>query len=182
MNTVSDSRRRLRWAIAWRAVLFRLAAITLALLGGLLVLEAPAAMHLLDYQRVREALTGSQGPDMDYVMDRELSFRRVSNARWTGRPRTDMASYFNLPFRADKPPTFSTDDHGFRNLSTPERADIALVGDSYVEGITVSDDETAAVRLQHLTGLRVANLGVAGYGTLQELGVLHKYALPLHAG
>ena len=35
------------------------------------------------------------------------------------------------------------------------------------------------MRLQELTGRPVANLGVAGYGTLQELKVLEKYALPL---
>jgi len=163
-----------------RITVFRIVSITLALLVGLLVLESAAATNFLDYRHIREALTGSEGPDVDFVLDRDLVYRRVPNARWVGRPRTDMASYFNLSFRAAQPLTFSTDDRGFRNLTTPERADIVLVGDSYVEGITVSDADTAAARLQHLTGVRVANLGVAGYGTLQELAVLRQYAVPLH--
>lgn len=163
-----------------RIVAFRAFAVSLALACGLLLLEMPAAAHLIDYERVRETLTGPEGPGVGFVSDPDLSFRRAPNAHWTGRPRTDMASYFNLPFRSERELTFSTDAHGFRNLGTPDRADIALVGDSYVEGITVSDDETAAVRLHNLTGLSVADLGVAGYGTLQELVVLRKYALPLH--
>jgi acetyltransferase AlgX (SGNH hydrolase-like protein) len=163
-----------------RGTMFRATAITLAIVGGLLMLEVPAAGDLLDYRRIREAFTGPQGPDVGFVDDRELIFRRTPNARWTGRPRTDMASYFNLSFRAAQPLTFSTDNRGFRNLSTPDRVDIALVGDSYIEGISVSDEDTAAVRLHALTGLTVANLGVAGYGTLQELTILKRYAMPLH--
>jgi hypothetical protein len=174
------------WSIALsracdpRGTMFRATAITLAIVGGLLILEVPAATDLLDYRRIREAFTGPQGPDVGFVDDRELIYRRVPNARWTGRPRTDMASYFNLPFRAAQPLTFSTDNRGFRNPSMPDRADIALIGDSYIEGISVSDEDTAAARLHALTGLTVANLGVAGYGTLQELTILQKYAMPLH--
>lgn len=163
-----------------RRTVFRIIALTVSLVGGLLVLEAPAVLNLIDYRRIREALSGSEGPDVAFVGDDDLLFRRAPNAKWAGRPRTDMAAYFNLSFRVPQPLTFSTDDHGFRNLTTPVHADIALVGDSYVEGITVSDDETAAVRLQQLTGRPVANLAVAGYGTLQELVLLRKYAVPLH--
>jgi hypothetical protein len=163
-----------------RRTTFKALALTLAIAGGVLALELPAAADLVDYRRIREALTGPQGPDVGFVEDPGLVFRRAPNARWTGRPRTDMASYFNLPFRAAGPLTFSTDSRGFRNLSAPDRADIALIGDSYVEGISVSDEETAAARLHSLTGLTVANLGVAGYGTLQELAILQEYAMPLH--
>jgi hypothetical protein len=159
---------------------FRVAAMTLALLVGLLALEAAAAASLIDYQRVREALTGSQGPEVPFIDDKDLLFRRAPDARWTGRPRTDMAAYFNLPFRSPRPLTFSTDHRGFRNAETLERADIALLGDSYVEGITVSDTETAAAQLHSLTGAPVVDLGVSGFGTLQELTVLRQIAVPMH--
>jgi hypothetical protein len=49
-----------------------------------------------------------------------------------------------------------------------------MIGDSYIEGWYVSDDETAAHILQTNTQRPVANLGVAGYGTLQELIVLRR--------
>jgi hypothetical protein len=52
-----------------------------------------------------------------------------------------------------------------------------LIGDSYVEGWYVSDEQTVASRLAARLGRPVANLGVAGYGTMQELRVLQGDAL-----
>ena len=116
---------------------------------------------------------------MDFVADHDLSFRRPPHAHSSGRPRSNMAETFNLPIRSPYVQTFSTDGRGFRNAIDLTRADIALVGDSYIEGAYVSDEETAAVRLQEQLGQPVANLGVSGYGSLQELKVLEKYAVPL---
>src|SRR5207244_1797956 len=86
-----------------------------------------------------------------------------------GYPRSDMAQKFNLPIRSTYLQTFSTDARGFRNAADLDRAELALVGDSYVEGAYVSDNETAAVRLGALTGHTVVNLGVSGYGTTRRL-------------
>ena len=163
-----------------RATLFGVAAATMSCGVGLLLLDGVAAANLIDYRPIRSAIAGSEGPDVAFVADQELLYRRASNVRWTGRPQTDMESYFNLPSLATRPLTFSTDRNGFRNLADVEQADIALIGDWYIEGSSVSDRETAAVRLQELTGQRVANLGVSGYGSLQELKVLEKYAVSLH--
>jgi hypothetical protein len=90
-----------------------------------------------------------------------------------------MATYFNLPFRTPRPIVFTTNDQGFRNPTSVTQADLVLIGDSYVEGWGVSDDETASARLRQLTGRQVVNLGTAGYGSEQELRVLEHYALPL---
>src|SRR5262249_62229414 len=46
-------------------------------------------------------------------------------------------------------------------------------------GASVADADPAAVALEKLIGQCVANLGQSGYGTLQELKVLEKVALPL---
>ncbi len=163
-----------------RAVLFRATAVTASMALGLLILEGPAAAGLIDYSRIRAAMTGKwSGPAIDFLDDHELSFRRPPNTRSSGRPRSNMAQYFNLPIRSSYEQTFSTNSQGFRNLTTVDHADIALIGDSYVEGSYVSDEETVAVRLNELTGRTVVNLGVSGYGSLQELKVLEKYALPL---
>ncbi len=162
-----------------RAAWFRAGAITLSMVVGLAIFEAPAAAGLIDYRLIRAAIAGSEGPDVAFVEDQELLYRRRPNVHWTGQPRTDMANYFNLPLRANRPLTFSTNRDGFPNLTDVDRADIALIGDSYIEGQSVSDEETAAVRLHELTGLTVANLGVSGYGSLQELKTLQKYAVPL---
>ena len=167
------------WSRQRHVVAFRAIAITSSIIVGLAVFEAPAVAGLIDYGRIRAAIEGSEGPAVGFVDDRELLYRRAPNMHWTGQPRTDMASYFNLPLRASRPITFSTDRNGFRNLTAADQADVALIGDSYIEATSVSDDETAAVRLHELTGLRVANLGVSGYGSLQELKMLQQYALPL---
>ena len=172
------------WALAgaWsgdRRRTFAAIALTAALVAGLGVLELGAATRTLDYRRIREALIGVEGPNVDFVDDADLLFRRAPHATWTGWPRTDMSSYFNLPFRADHPITFTTDSHGFRNARDLARADVALVGDSYVEGWGLSDDETVSVRLSTSLHAPVANLGTAGYGSLQELKVLERNALPL---
>jgi hypothetical protein len=161
-------------------VVFRFLAVTTSLGICLVFLEVPAAVGWIDYGRVRTALTGNwDGPAEDFVNDHDFSFRRPPNGHWEGRPRSGMAQYFNLPIYAPSRQTFTTDSQGFRNPVSLRRADVALVGDSYVEGAYVSDDETVAIRLQELTGLTVANLGVSGYGSLQELKVLERYALPL---
>ena len=51
------------------------------------------------------------------------------------------------------------------------------LGDSFVEGWYVSDEQTVASRLAHRLAQCVANLGVAGYGPMQELRVLKGDAL-----
>jgi hypothetical protein len=163
-----------------RRTVFRALAVTISLTLGLVALEATAAAGIVDYSRVRNALTAQwDGPTDDFVFDHELSFRRPPHTRWSGWPRSNMAQTFNLPLRSAYRQTFSTDSHGFRNPTDMDRADVVLLGDSYVEGAYVSDEETAAVRLHELTGRRVANLGLSGYGPLQEMKVLERYALPL---
>ena len=163
-----------------RVVLFRAAAVTVSIGLCLLLLEASAVAGLIDYSRFRAAITGEGNePAVDFIDDHEFSFRRPPHARWSGQPRSSMAQYFNLPVRSSYQQTFSTDSGGFRNPADLDRSDIALIGDSYIEGAYVSDEETVAVRLHELTGRAVVNLGVSGYGSLQELKVLEKYALPL---
>lgn len=163
-----------------RVVLFRAAVVTVSIGLSLMALEVSAAAGPIDYSRIRAALFGEwNGPAVDFLDDHEISFRRPPHAHWSGRPRSAMAQYFNLPVRSSYQQTFSTDSRGFRNPTELNRSDIALIGDSYIEGAYVSDEETVAVRLHELTGLTVVNLGVSGYGSLQELKVIEKYALPL---
>jgi hypothetical protein len=71
------------------------------------------------------------------------------------------------------------DANGFRNATTLSVADIAVVGDSYVEAPEVPDERRFTTRLASLSGRSVANLGLSGYGPQQELIVLERFALPL---
>jgi SGNH hydrolase-like domain, acetyltransferase AlgX len=163
-----------------RTMLFRIAAATMALGGCVSLFEVAAAAGLIDFHKIRSVLAGGEDErSVDFLADHELSFRRPPHAHSSGRPRSNMAETFNLPIRSPYVQTFSTDGHGFRNAIDLTRADIALVGDSYIEGAYVSDQETAAVRLQERLGQPIANLGVSGYGSLQELKVIEKYGVPL---
>ncbi|MEO8256767.1 MAG: hypothetical protein ABI868_05400 [Acidobacteriota bacterium] len=164
-----------------RLMLFRAAAAALAGFACLLVFEAAAAAGLIDFHTIRTLLAGDiDERSIAFRNDHELSFRRPAHAHTSGRPRSNMAEMFNLPIRSPYVQTFSTDGRGFRNAVDLTSADVALIGDSYIEGAYVSDEETAAVRLQERLGRPVVNLGVSGYGSLQEAKVLEKYAVPLH--
>jgi hypothetical protein len=163
-----------------RLMFSRAMATTLMLGVLLLIIEIPAATGLLDYSELFGRLSGDRtGPAATFTFDRDLSYARPAHVSWEGRPRSDMARRYNLPFRAADRHTFTTDSHGFRNRREIDRADIALIGDSYIEGSYVSDEDTVATALEELTGLTVVNLGRSGYGSLQELVVLRRYALPL---
>jgi len=163
-----------------RRTLFRAIASSIILVIVLLMLELPAFIGIVDYAYLWNHVTGDwSGPTTNFTTDTVLGFGRPAHQRWYGQPRSDMAVTWNLPIRSPRPISFSTDARGFRNREDRSEADIVLIGDSYIEGAYVSDDETAAVRLEELARVPVMNLGRAGYGTLQEFEVLNRTALPM---
>ena len=165
---------RIRSRATPRRVLLQASATTLT--AGILVvlLELPAMMGLLSYAAINQA----NGIADAFVADGDLSFRRPPRFSWAGRVRSDLAESWNVPLASPKHVTFTTDAQGYRNPASRTAADVVLIGDSFIEGWYVSDDETAATTLERRLGRPVANLGVSGYGTLQELLVLRRDALP----
>jgi len=146
----------------------------------LALLETPALLGRLDYRALLDQATGNwRGPASEYQLDYERAFRRRGNVHIVGRPQGDIASRYNLPIRSPRPLEFTFNARGFRGRNELHRADVALVGDSFVEGWYVSDGETCADRLAARIGRPVANLGQSGYGVEQELRVLRRDALPL---
>lgn len=75
---------------------------------------------------------------------------------------------------------YQYDRHGFRNESDLEAADIIVIGDSFIEGLTVSSDDLLTSHLARELGVTIANLGQSSYGPQQELEVLRRFGLPLH--
>lgn len=63
--------------------------------------------------------------------------------------------------------TFTTDSRGFRNPREIERPMVVVVGDSYVVGVGVSDEETLSARLSARLGVDVYNYGLGIGGTPQ---------------
>lgn len=77
--------------------------------------------------------------------------------------------------------TLRTDREGHRscypnNQAPPANIPAVLtVGDSFVQGIGVDDEQTFAWKLARQTPYNVINLGVVGYGTEQELVKLEEF-------
>ena len=72
--------------------------------------------------------------------------------------------------------TFQTDDEGFRNARVRERIDVAALGDSFTDAMTLPIADAWPTRLERQTGLAVQNYGTAGWGPQQELLALKEYA------
>jgi lysophospholipase L1-like esterase len=70
---------------------------------------------------------------------------------------------------------FRTDREGFRNASTRERFDVAALGDSFTDAMTMAVDASWPVQLERRLGVAVQNYGTAGFGPQQELLVLKDY-------
>jgi hypothetical protein len=169
--TISQSRRK---------TVFRGVRTTLTILFILACLEIPAAFKLVHWGRLFERLTG----EVDfikggYVADRELGFRRPPNEHWSGAPASPMERKYNPDPSLSKSIDFITDSRGYRNPTDMNQADVIMLGDSFVEGWRISDEQTMARELQRRLDRPVANLGVAGYGPMQELVVLKKDGLRL---
>jgi lysophospholipase L1-like esterase len=149
---------------------------TLGVILALGLLELAAAARLVHWELVFMSLRGEQ---QGFLPDPELGFRPAPSTRWSGRQRSDVETAWGLPASTSEPITITHDLRGYRNATQLARADIVLIGDSYIEGEYASDDQIVSRFLQARLGRSVANLGVAGYGTAQELIVLKRDAMPL---
>ena len=159
-----------------RQALLRAAALPLGLLVAVTLLELAAAARLAHWELVFQWLRNEA---QHYVADPDLGFRRAPDVRKSWRPRSDIEQAWGLPATRSDRITATYDRRGYRNATELGRADIVLLGDSYVEGSYVSDEQTVSSLLQARLARPVANLGVAGYGTAQERIVLDRDALPL---
>lgn len=75
---------------------------------------------------------------------------------------------------------YRTDRHGFGNDDSHwgRPVDVAVVGDSFVEGICLDQEDRLVPRLR-AAGLAALNLGVRGSGPLVELARIREYAAKL---
>jgi hypothetical protein len=74
----------------------------------------------------------------------------------------------------------TTNSAGFRDDETSlQHPDVLLLGDSIGFGWGVEKDQTVEAQLEKLLGVRVLNLSVSGYGTIQE-AILFERWLALH--
>jgi len=71
--------------------------------------------------------------------------------------------------------TFQTDAEGFRNPGVRERFDVAALGDSFTDAMTMTVEASWPARLERALGKAVQNYGTAGFGPQQELLVLKDF-------
>lgn len=74
--------------------------------------------------------------------------------------------------------SFHTDAEGFRNPSVREHFEIAAIGDSFTDAMTMAGENSWPVQLEQITGAAVQNYGTAGFGPQQELLVLKEAVAP----
>lgn len=111
------------------------------------------------------------------VMHRNPIVMSDPRAGWAGKPnlKNRKVIYGGGEF------TLSTDANGQRicypiGQSPPVGVPALLVvGDSFAQGISVNDDQTFPWMLARRTPYHVVNLGVAGYGTCEELVKLEEF-------
>ncbi len=144
------------------------------------LVELPAITGLLDYRSVIGPFHTWRAPN---ISDPELLVVHRPHAHQTGSSHGGSAAIaYNVPvsdlgfYQWD----VRYDRHGFRNPDNLDKTGIAVIGDSFVEDLTVPGPELMSSRLALLQGEPVANLGQATYGPQQEFVVLQRYALPLH--
>jgi hypothetical protein len=71
--------------------------------------------------------------------------------------------------------TFHTDAEGFRNRAVRERFEVAALGDSFTDAMTMVAEASWPARLERILGAPVQNYGTAGFGPQQELLVLKDF-------
>lgn len=75
---------------------------------------------------------------------------------------------------------FSSDGEGFRNAAIRDAIDVAALGDSFTDALTMAAEDSWPAQLERRLGLIVQNYGTAGFGPQQERLVLQDYALTHH--
>jgi hypothetical protein len=120
-----------------------------------------------------ECMTRYQEPGSIFEANRQ--FR-------SARTHGNMSNMGNLPDeRVYRPQVFTTDGRGFRNTAVDEaNVRIVMVGDSFVAGYGISDDETLPTQLTARSGSVVYNAGgpYAYLATVRELKRQMKLAQP----
>lgn len=152
---------------------------SLTLLAVVVAIELPAMVGWYDYRRLLvPKMPGASGPH-NRVYHRDGPPRRPPGDSFTTRQAGAAAIVYDLPAPRVYRAAFRYDAYGFRNSENRDRADVVLIGDSFVEGVRVTQEQIVSSVLEALINRAVVNLGQADYGPMEELVTLEKFGLPL---
>ncbi|QPD03657.1 MAG: hypothetical protein Nkreftii_001431 [Candidatus Nitrospira kreftii] len=153
---------------------------TFSLGMALAMLELPVALKLINYRTIFAITDGFDWEHPAYLPDLELLYKPKPHQTLKMQVhRGNIGEVLCLPPHPEEPFDLIYDKNGFRNEEDLTSADIAVIGDSYVESQMMPGSLLATTRLAELTKLTVANLGQSGYGPQQELVVLKRHGLSL---
>ena len=171
---------RERFALVRTAAAITAAAIAMAALEAGLRIAAWASPALMAVERSR---LGEVAPDPHWQdsprYGRVPRPNRDANGEWTlgDIVRMGFVPEGMSPRLLHRFPV-RTDAEGFRNDTPPGSAEVAALGDSFTDALTLPLELGWPARLEGLTGRSVRNYGVAGFGPQQELRVLQDHVLP----
>ena len=144
-----------RWRLhAYAAAFFAGVAVTFALV-------LLTAIVLYEVSRIPKDAIAVGRPIFErtyFILDRRLGWRLAPNLRVQAAGPAANGTLL-----------FQTDRYGFRNrVSDPPGRSTLVLGDSFVQGYYLAENETIPAQLQDRLGITVINLGVGGYSTDQE--------------
>ena len=146
---------------------------------GYALAESIAGLGLVDYRILLGTLGDEPWRNPINRLDPELLHVHQPHQRIAGVMQGgDIAYYLRIAETHTYPYDVRTDRDGFRNDQDLDQADIVVIGDSYIEGILVPQDQTMPIELGKILGQSSLNLGQIWYGPQQEEVVLRRYALP----
>lgn len=146
----------------------------------LAIFEAAALTGLVDYRVLFRTFGDEPWANPLNVTDPVLLHRHRPRFADRGiQVGGDISRYLYVPEPQTHAYDVQYDDHGFRNPSPLESAEIAVAGDSFVESIHTTAPKLFTSRLAVLLDRPVANLGQLWYGPQQICHVIENYAVPL---
>jgi len=143
---------------------FAVAAVALSLLAGVAVVDTAARL----------------GRSHGYIVRYDFLSRlpnRVNHGVHEDVPSKAFLYPTNPPAYPDIEYTLTTDARGFRNRTDYDHYDVVAIGDSFVEGSNVSDEQVWPVLLAEKTGRSIYNLGMSAgncvtyHESLKRIGV-----------
>lgn len=154
---------------------------TCSVAGCLIAAEAPALLRIVDYRAIFGSYeSGNALSVLGRHADPELLWRHDAYYAYDEPYQGNLGLALCVPPDSARSVTVQYDRHGFRNREDLEKADIVVLGDSYIEGYMTPEPLLATSLLSRFQDRIVANLGHSGYGPQQELVVLQRYGLSLH--
>jgi len=147
----------------------------------LALLEAPVLLFDFNYQRLFRASLDNTAMHLSSGVNKPdpiLIHIHWPYSSFSGEVSGNLVQ-LGIPTTVRYRANVRYDRNGFRNNRDYEKADIAVIGDSFVEAAIVAREKAMVALLESRLGVPTVNLGQIAYGLRQELEVLKRFALPL---